>query len=873
MADSPKPSSRRPSNSSLTSPRLQYPTFPPLSASVEEWLSRSRPTIMTSEPPSEHSSSTKLLSESWATLSISDAHSEDGTRSEQTDIGSLIDQTSTGDVASLDDRSEVGENYEDHDDDQDSEEEDNDEEADNNDDDGAYDGGSISESQELPALYHRFGGDIEDSGLTAKAAFHQSTDSIEFIEPDKWPEMEQVELKHTVQIFEGVEAARLKEQLPPNQQNALLTATVQQTMTRYSLDIDQPFRVLYIGNPDFRTIVLDKIGDVLVSSSCSSYESSSSESSRYHVIPTSFGADAVPNFAELLPIHVQLIVDECLEASSDPRSGKPSTVSLKFKNRPSCTSYWTGSEYCLSSPSDWTLPDVAIFFVSSTDDAAAVETQHQARTFMERHGVPAMMISEKPWWEMTTELIPVNRHSLHMCLESRHSLGGEPTVLRRYPIDLPTFESIASSQLNRNLASLANLYPKQVNKVTAEVPKPCAMEPFSLDIEKYSKYIPRFDYLKYSDHAQKLSPSLRLLAITVISAIAITLAYTVVSAAFVYLSQFFSRYDISEVASPSSGISNKNIIPIETLGQNSLSVIHSSAGEVQSLRNQYECSTQLEELMGIALSPPVKQGKPDRFELQVIGDSHVILKPPRRLSLKKPKFGVSVTRYGNAIPYELSKLFEGVYSLNLDREDAYGLVNVTITTSKPPLEQTTQVDFGTPWLKIANWKRAASTLSTELVKDLNTAQTGLSKAYDRLYTDLQVAMGDVVKRSHLLQQEVDDIRGSTRLSLENLSLETRNAVLARSKQLSEFVRRDAVQPFWAVCSVFQEQTSKASTEAKDLVMNTWRRISSIPAPRVDLGTMMDRFRDARKSEALNKAQKRARGLVRRRAYDSGRRQR
>lgn len=831
---------------------------------------------MTSAPPSEHSPSTRPLSESWATLSISDAHSEDGTRSEQTDIGSLIDQTSADDVTSLDDQSEVGENYEDREDDhkddhEGSEEEDNGEEADNSDDDEGYDGRSISESQELPALYHRFGGDIGDSGLTTKAAFHQSTDSIEFIEPEKWPEVEQVELKHTVQIFEGVEASRLKEHLPPNQQNALLTATVQQTMTKHSLGVDKPFRVLYIGNPDFRTIVLDKIGDVLVSSSCSSYESSSAESSRYHVIPTSFGADAVPNFAELLPIHVQLIVDECLEASSDPRSGIPSTVSLKFKNRPLCTSYWAESEYRLSSSLDWTLPDVAIFFVSSMDDAAAVETQHQARTFMERHGVPAMVISEKPLWEMTTELVPVNRHSLHMCLESRHSLGAEPTVLRRYPIDLPTFESITPSQLNRNLASLANLYPKQVNKVTAEAPKPSTIKPFSFDIDRCTKYIPRFDYSKYSDHVQGLSPSLRLLAITVISAIAITLGYTVVSAAFVCLSQFFSRSDLSGIASPSSSISNKNIIPVETMGQNTLSVRHSSAGEVQLLRNQYECSTQLEELMGIALSPPVKRGKPDRFELQVIGDSHVIVKPPRRFSTKKqPKFDVSVTRHGNAVPYELSRLFEGVYSLNLDREDAYGLVNVTITTSKPPLEQTTQIDFGTPWLKVANWKRAASILSTELVRDLNTAQTSLSKVYDRLYTDLQVAMGDVVKRSHLLRQEVDDIRGSTHLSLENLSFETRNAVLARSKQLSEFVRRDAVQPFWAACSVFQEQTSKANAEAKDLVINTWSRISSISAPKVELGTMMDRFQDVRKSEALNKAQKRARGLMRRKAHDSGR---
>lgn len=841
---------------------------------------------MTSAPPSEHSSSTRLLSESWATLSVSDAHSEDGTRSEQTDIGSLIDQTSVDDVASLDERSEIGGNYEDHedsdddDDDDDEEEEseesedgDEDDEADEdtNDDDGGYYGkGSISESQELPALYHRFGGDIEDSSLTAKAAFHQSTDSIEFVEPDKWPEVEQVELKHTVQVFEGVEAARLKEQLPPNQQNALLTATVQQTMTRHSLDIDQPFRVLYIGNPDFRTIVLDKIGDVLVSSSCSSYESSSAESSRYHVIPTSFGADAVPNFAELLPIHVQLVVDECLEASSDPRSGKPSTVSLKFKNRPSCTSSWTGNEYRLSSSSDWTLPDVAIFFMSSTDDAAAVDTRHQARTFMERHGVPAMVISEKPLWEMTTELVPINHHSLHMCLESRRSLGGEPTVLRRYPTDLPTFESITPSQLNRNLASLATLYPKHIQKVTAEAPKSSTRMPF-FDIEKYSKYIPRFDY---PGRAHDLQPFLRLLAITAISAIAIVLGYSVVNAGLVYLSQLFMRSDVFKLASPSSSnIPTNTIIPVNTVRQNSLSVRPSSAGEIQLLRNQGECRTQLEELMDIALSSPAKQGKPDKFELQVIGDSHVILKPPRRFSTvtkKQPKFSVSVTRYGDAIPYELSRLFEGVYSLNLDREDAYGFVNVTITTSsKPPIEQTTQVDFGTPWLKIANWKRAAAAVSTELVRDLNSAQTGLSKVYDRLFTDLQVAMDDVVKKSHFLRQEADDLRlGST-----HLPLEMKNAILARSKQLSETVRRSAVQPFWAACSVFQEGASKANTEAKDLMSSTWSRISSVSTPKVDLGTMMDRFRDVRKSEALNKAQNRARGLMKRKSYNSGRRRR
>lgn len=860
MADSPEPPFRRPSNTSASAPRLQYPTFPPLSASVEEWLSRSRPTSMTSASQSDNPS--RMLSESWATLSASDAHSEDGTRSEQTDLGSLVDQTSADDVASLDDRyssSEIDGNDEDHDNDED---EDADEDSDYGDGNQGYTGksGIISESQELPALYHRFGGDVEDSGLTAKTAFRQSAESIEFVEPEKWPEIEQVELKHTIQVFSGAEAARLKEQLPYNLQDSVLSATVQQTMTKQGLAIDQPFRVLYIGNSDYRNIILDKIGDVLVSNSSSSFESSSTESSRYHVIPTSFGAGAVPNFAELLPIHVQLVVDECLEASTDPQSGKPSTMSLKFKNRPSCTSFWTGSEYRVSSSSDWTLPDVALFFVSTSDDAAAWETQHLARTFMERHGVPAMVISEKPLWAMTTNLMPINRHGLHMCLETRHALTGETAVLRRYPIDLQTFESITPSQLNRNLASLASIYPKQSHRVTAEAPKSPAIKSFRDNIEKCSKHAKQF---VYSNRAQEWIPALRLLALTVVFGITISLGYSAVNAAFLYLSQFFGRSTTPQLASPdSSSIHTTNVIPVESQRQTSLSIKHSPASEV-ILKKLAEDRSQLEELMGVSLSSSAQQGNPSKFELQVVGDCHVVVKPPQRFSTagkKQPNFGVRVTRHESTLSYELSKLFEGVYSLKLDREDAHGLVNVTITThSKPPLKETTQVDFGTPWLKIANWKRAASAISSQLVQDLSTAQTGLSRAYDRLRTDLQVAMGDVVRRSHVLRQEVDVFHHES----VQLSLDTRNAVLARSKQLSEVVRRSAVQPFWAACSAFQEHSGKVNTEAKELISNTWDRIKVLSASSINLEGLIGQFRKARKCETLGKAQKRVQRLTKR----------
>ena len=108
---------------------------------------------MTSAAPSERPSS-RVLSESWATLSASDAHSEDGTRSEQTDLASLIDQTSVDEVASLDDQdrysnSEMGGNYEDHVEVNDGANEDEDEDEDEDDDetDGESDSSDGGDNQ------------------------------------------------------------------------------------------------------------------------------------------------------------------------------------------------------------------------------------------------------------------------------------------------------------------------------------------------------------------------------------------------------------------------------------------------------------------------------------------------------------------------------------------------------------------------------------------------------------------------------------------------------------------------------------------------------------------------------------------------------
>lgn len=840
MADA-RESSRRPPSTQTVS-HLQYPTLPPLTASVEEWLSRSRPANkMTSDIPADLPS--KSLSDSWANLSVSDMHSEDGNRSEQTDIASLIDQTTPDDVASLDDQESNSE-------------------ADGPEqeylfgyDEGAHEEiqalHALATSQQFPSPFAHPGSAIDDSNLTTRPSFRQPLDSIEFVEPEKWPEMERVELKHTIHVFNDESASEMMSRLPYNQAHSMLLATVQQTMTKQSLDLDKPFRVLYLGNPDYRNIILDKIGDVLVSSSNSGSPSSSTESSRYHVVPTSFGAGAVPNFAELLPIHVQLVVDECTEASSDSCGDLPSTLHLGFKNRPPCRSWWVENEYHVSSASDWTLPDVAIIFVSTRDDKAAVKTRRLAHVFLERHGIPAMVISEEQIWKRAGEAVPLNHHSLHMCLESRHAETGETAVLKRYPIDLKTFESITPSQLNRNLASLMDIYPKRLHKAIPDISKPTEQSSCIDPGKKSRNWIPP----TYAAWAHELNPLLRLITLALISAVTLSIGYSALKAVSILLTQWIAGSALSH--SLSRPLTTASIpstaLNLEGVRQTSLSL---QPAEDLDLRDALPPDLITPLPAGSAIASSSSSAGSDSFEIQVVGDCHLVIKPPRSIAStkKQRQFNVSVHRNDRSLPYEMDRLFDDVYTLKLDREDAYGLINVTITAkSRPPVNQIVTIDLGTPWLKIASWRRAARNISAQFTKDLQVAQTGLSEVYGRLCTDLQVLMGDVVKRSHFLWEDAERLRSE--------GLHAGDSVLSRSKQLSERITRTAVQRFQSISSVLQSRSVTVNREAKGIMNNAWDRLGRSTA-NIDLHPTLDRVQSVK--VALDRAQTRARHFVGRR---------
>jgi hypothetical protein len=87
------------------------------------------------------------------------------------------------------------------------------------------------------------------------------------------------------------------------------------------------------------------------------------------------------------------------------------------------------------------------------------------------------------------------------------------------------------------------------------------------------------------------------------------------------------------------------------------------------------------DFVGIPFNQPLTTlSDSDKFKLHIIGDSYMVLPPPRPFALlkKPPKIFVRATRSDRAVDVRLSKLFEGAYTLKLEREDAYGTMNVSV---------------------------------------------------------------------------------------------------------------------------------------------------------------------------------------------------
>jgi hypothetical protein len=827
---------------------LLFPTLP-LNEDFALWLSDPNISAMTLTPHNDHPPSS--LSESWALLSSSDTTSEDDTRSELTDVASIAGTNGLDDVSSIDDQETSSE-------------------ADSK--DMTEDG---SESEDISPFGHSSrpvaAEQVEESSHTVTGGYSIGSEAIEFEEPERWPDAEQVELKHTIRIFDEEEASEISTHMFPESSSQLhLVATVRQTMTKGSLQLEKPFRVLYAGNPEARHIILDKIGDALVAGTESNFEARPGDSSRYHVVPTSFGTGDMPNFAELLPIHVQLVVDECTTASSVKIEKHSDMITLSFKNRPPCHSRLVSPDttYQLESATPWVLPDIAILFMSDKDDLIARRTRRFVYAFAKRHGIPAMVVSEEPLWGRPSESISLDHKSLHLCLESRGSADRESRVLKRLPIDLKTFESVTPGQINRNLACLTGLHSGKMAELPNSTPlasKELGLKP-SQDIEKSPR-----NTFGLAESIESLRRESRLgirslLPLGVVVFCGLLYAFTSLGLPLILhnssgLSQRMDMSNHSSVLPTSTGLAPTTFVPAKS-GQQLGTVVPNSiaTGNPQV------------ELAGILINPKMLQiNNSDLFEIQVLGDCHLVLKPPRRIvaAKKAPKFSVEVTRENETIKHEISKLFDGVYTVRLDREDAYGSVNISIRTrTKPIISQVTEVDFGNPWLKFG-WKKAAQIASEQFRKDLSSAQISLGIAYGRLRTDLQEVTAHASKKATIIRKEAWVMGEMSR----KIAAKQADVVLAKSRELSLIAAERGMVASKQLSHQMQVASKALSLQGRalgnDLALfagESWnvalRQTAKLrdAASTVDLSRLRNKLQDAGGSKPLSKAQERARQL-------------
>jgi hypothetical protein len=180
----------------------------------------------------------------------------------------------------------------------------------------------------------------------------------------------------------------------------------------------------------------------------------------------------------------------------------------------------------------------------------------------------------------------------------------------------------------------------------------------------------------------------------------------------------------------------------------------------------------------------------------------MIIKAPAKLKVKKrdPSFKVSITRgtelLGNL---SLSKLFDGVYTVQLDRADAYGLLNVTITMAKAEITEVHEVDFGTPWLKAAGWKKAVSRAQEDigvaqeaaiaLVHQLSTILESQSRYLSNLTSNLGPLYGSATNQTEAVWKNArafaQVLSERVRVVSEELRLTSTKHRLIASKALAE----------------------------------------------------------------------------------------
>lgn len=670
---------------------------------------------------------------------------------------------------------------------------------------------------------------------TTDLGAYDEQEPIEFDEPSvtNLNSSRFTEVSHTLKIIEKHSNRNELNKDVLNRLQSQLAVTVRQTMTSHSLAPQRgQYKILYLGDPSAREPIIQKIGTALAAGlTRSTREPEKARSSKFSIVPISnFGEESSPEVVLIDSSGLELTVEDCLYASFARKDSGTDSLRMNLSSGTLVESTWTGSSFAVSN--NWRLPDIAVFYIPDSDNFAYKMTRQFAQSFMNRHKVLSIVISQSTLWDKpTTEPITLNYMTPHICLESRKSNFVNAHIVRRFPIDLTTFLNIDAGQMNRNLACLAataaSSKHRQDRKVTSdeELRKTAKQGSWSFrgliesivyDVqEDGSRGLNRYEY----------TAGMAVLLMSVLGMLVFGFGLTeLLGASKVSNSRVFP-VQTKVLSTPSSSTSALSSIvpsflpsaPPLVSGSGSASPISTQASVAKSVSPNTDLAAFL--LDAYTLAP----NKSEQFKIHALGDCHIVLKPPHWFSKmrKSPKLLFKVLRGDVELVHQPTTLFDSVYALQIKREDAYGVLTVEIwTESKPVVNENFEVDFGTSWLRVAGWKKAIRALTETFRCDLHSVQTSLSSVYDHAKTELSTFVQE--RRKKVVSQNAAE-KAILKSHLEAV-VKTKELMVAQTRDLQ---RGLALRLYATRAATSNQIRSKTGKITEELALYTRNKTSKI----------------------------------------------
>ena len=638
---------------------------------------------------------------------------------------------------------------------------------------------------------------IEQTEEVATEGDHEDPDyehaDIKLDEPShlKLHPIRSVEGSHTLRIFDEHEVKEMVNVIGTQAPMSQLKATVKQTMAGRTLPLRGPFGMLYIGETGPKDTIIQKIGSALTASSGRNDSSLGNlESPRFNVVPiSSFGETRPPEVLLVDSLGIEVKVDHCTSATSMRKDDGNDSISLRISNGASLTSMWSSHEtkYIIStSCQNWELPQIAIFYLSDTESMAAKQTRRYARSFLSRHKVPCLVITQSQVWNRQLEAMTLDYLTPHLCLESCGSDTARPRIIKRLPIDLATFLNLDAIQINRNLACLAharNLAEMKFRDISAQKGGLTGRGLIADETGCCSAGAAGNKYSLWSfTIPEQVRPFTKLP----------TLILMVLAMGITWQAMNFYRplphinvpslepAHIQNLGKPQSTFATK-ISGIQPTSIRSIQSVASISVPSSTSKAATQSNTDLASLLLDSYS--LRPNNSAKFKVHVVGDRHIVLRPPQWFVRyrKAPKLVFNITRKDQTVKHDISVLFDGIYALKLPREEAFGLLDLSVrTNSKPKVDETFQVDFGKSWLRAASWRDTVRTVAVSIKADIETLQSGLTSISKFAGTEIYKVSQEVANTADVVHIMLDKIKSASL----HWTAATTDALVAHTKALS-----------------------------------------------------------------------------------------